>query len=270
MTSNDSSKPPEKKKRFSLDPQNSSHGGIFGLFETLLRRFKIFMHLLSLIPLYMIASFCLAVGIFPALLLVTKVWSSTVSYSLFVRVLAASGCVGLGFFLFAFSLMTIVPLVNFVLPTRLHAWKGPYYSLHTVKWYMHNGLTYLVRLTVLEFFTPTPYNILFYRCMGMKIGDNCQINSTHISDPCLITIGKKVTIGGSATVIGHYGVGGLLVLAPVVIGDGATIGLKATVMGGVEIGAGAKVLSNSVVLPKTVIPAGETWGGVPAKKIELT
>lgn len=104
--------------------------------------------------------------------------------------------------------------------------------------------------------------------MGMKIGRGTIINSTHISDPSLIEIGDKVTIGGSATLVGHYGQGGYLVLAPVKIGDRATIGLKATIMGGVQVGAGAKIMPHSVVLPKTIIPDNETWGGVPARKIE--
>jgi serine acetyltransferase len=53
------------------------------------------------------------------------------------------------------------------------------------------------------------------------------------------------------------------------IGDGATIGLKASVMGGAKIGKGAKILPHSVVMPKTVVPDGETWGGVPAQKLDL-
>jgi serine acetyltransferase len=44
--------------------------------------------------------------------------------------------------------------------------------------------------------------------------------------------------------------------------------LHAKVLGGVEIGEGAKILPNSVVMPKTKVPAGEIWGGVPAVKIE--
>jgi acetyltransferase-like isoleucine patch superfamily enzyme len=72
------------------------------------------------------------------------------------------------------------------------------------------------------------------------------------------------------TIVAHYGQGGFLVLAPVHIGDKATIGLRAVLMGGVVIGEGAKILPNSVVLPKTKIPAGETWGGVPAQRINPT
>ena len=104
--------------------------------------------------------------------------------------------------------------------------------------------------------------------MGMKIGDRVEINTTNISDPGLITLEDGVTIGGSATIIAHYGMGGYLIIAPVLIKKGATIGLRAIVMGGVEIGENAKILPNSVVLPKSIVPAGETWAGIPAKKIE--
>ncbi|HPI40887.1 MAG TPA: hypothetical protein PLJ21_08785, partial [Pseudobdellovibrionaceae bacterium] len=114
-----------------------------------------------------------------------------------------------------------------------------------------------------------PFNIWFYRRLGMKIGRGCQVNSTHISDPSLITMGDKVTVGGSVTIVAHYGQGGFLVLAPVVIEDNVTLGLKATIMGGSHIGKGAKILPHSVVLPKTKIPENETWGGVPAKKLSL-
>ncbi|MCB0368179.1 MAG: hypothetical protein KDD45_01760, partial [Bdellovibrionales bacterium] len=174
-----------------------------------------------------------------------------------------------GYFLYGFSLIFLAPLCNFLIRGYLKAWRGPYYSLESIKWYVHNGLTYLVRFTFLEFITPTPFNILFYKMMGMKIGKGVIINSTWISDPSLIELGDKVTIGGSVTIVGHYGQGGLLVIAPVKIGKGCTLGLKSTIMGGAIIEDGAKILPHTVVLPKTHIPAGETWGGIPATPIKI-
>jgi acetyltransferase-like isoleucine patch superfamily enzyme len=105
--------------------------------------------------------------------------------------------------------------------------------------------------------------------MGMKIGSGVYINSTAVVDPSLIEIQDRVTIGGSASILAHYSQGGYLVVSPVKIGRGATIGLRAVLMGGVEVGEGAKVLANSFVLPNTKIPAGETWGGIPAVKVDL-
>jgi acetyltransferase-like isoleucine patch superfamily enzyme len=127
----------------------------------------------------------------------------------------------------------------------------------------------MLRYTFLEFVTPSPFSLWFYQAMGMQIGPGTVINSTHISDPSLIEIGSKVTIGGSATIVAHYGQSGYLVLAPVKIGNGVTVGLRATIMGGVIIGDNAKILPNSVLLPKTIVPANEVWGGVPAHKYEL-
>jgi acetyltransferase-like isoleucine patch superfamily enzyme len=84
----------------------------------------------------------------------------------------------------------------------------------------------------------------------------------------MIELGERVTLGGSCSIMGHYAQGGFMVIAPTKIGSGATIGLRAIIMGGVQVGEKAKVMAGSFVLPKTVIPPGETWGGIPAIKIE--
>jgi len=104
--------------------------------------------------------------------------------------------------------------------------------------------------------------------MGMKMGDNVIINTTAIADPGLIEVGERVTFGGSCSVMAHYAQGGFMVIAPTKIGSGATIGLRAIIMGGVEIGEKAKVMAGSFVLPKTIIGPGEVWGGIPAVKLK--
>ena len=90
--------------------------------------------------------------------------------------------------------------------------------------------------------------------MGMKIGKGSMINTSNISDPCLIEIGDYVTIGGSATLVAHYGQKGMLVIEKLIIHDKATIGLKASLFGDVVIGKGALVKAHEVVMPKTRIP----------------
>jgi hypothetical protein len=227
------------------------------------------MQILTLLPLYALAGFCLGCALIPATLLFSAVRGLSAGWPAYAQYPAWALTLGMSYFIYGTTLVCFVPLVNHALQAWPYAWRGPYYSLPAVKWYIHNGLTYLVRYTFLEFITPTPFNLLFYKWMGMKIGEGTQINTSHISDPSLIELGQRVTIGGSATIVAHYGMGGYLVIAPTRIGDGATIGLRAIIMGGAEIGAGAKIMPNSVVLPKTKIPPGETWGGVPAQKIDI-
>lgn len=242
--------------------------GVGGAFERMLRRHKEFIHALTLLPIYFFASCLLALALIPPIAFYRFLAEAASTGPGILKIGASALGIGGGFFLFGLTLILVVPIANlparpFVKPTR-----GQNYSNRFIGWYVHNSFTYLVRYTFLEFITPTPYNLFFFKRMGMRIGRDVQINSSNISDPALITLEDRVTIGGSASVMAHYGMGGFLILAPVIIRKGATLGLHAKVLGGCEIGEGAKVLPNSVVMPKTIIPAGETWGGVPARRMD--
>lgn len=256
-------------EKIDLNTTDSKHSGVKGLFEILLRRFTVVMHILTMVPVYFFACAVLGFCLIPGISLFRYVSDLTATSTLWIQNSAYGLAFACGFFLFGITLVFTAPALNFLIGGRLQAWRGPYYSFESLRWFLHNGLTYLARYTFLEFITPSPLAILFYQMMGMKIGKGSQINSTWISDPSLIEIGAKTTIGGSVAIVAHYGQGGLLVIAPVKIGNNCTIGIKATVMGGVIIGDGAKILPHSVLLPKTVVPAGEIWGGVPAQKVEL-
>jgi acetyltransferase-like isoleucine patch superfamily enzyme len=269
MTSDQKPKLIKTEKRELLDPQGSAHGGFAGLFETLLRRFKVAVHALTLLPFYAIAAICLGLAGTPGVLLMTWLSKAVEHSPLYIKSASLAVGIATSYFLYGFALILVVPVFNLLLVgKRLQSWRGPYYSLPAVRWYIHNGLAYLVRYTFLPFITPTPYGLFFFRAMGMRIGKGVVLNSEHISDPSLITIEDKATIGGSVTIIAHYGVGGYLVISPVRVCAGATVGIKATLMAGAEIGANAKILPHSVVLPKTKVPSGETWGGVPARRLD--
>lgn len=173
------------------------------------------------------------------------------------------------YFVYGLSLLIVAPLINFIFGGRLSPYRGSAVTLAALRWYLHCTMTLVVRYSFLEFVTPSPFSQLYYRLMGMRIGRGVTLNSTAIADPSLIEIGDYATIGGSANILAHYAQGGYLVIAPVKIGPGATIGMRAIIMGGVTVGEKAKVLANSFVLPNTTIPAGESWAGIPAQRVEL-
>ena len=205
-----------------------------------------------------------AAAVFDALAPFAQTGRSWSHYAVLGVVLAVS------YFVYGLSLMLIAPALNFILGGRLQPYRGSAVTLAALRWYVHCTMTLVVRYSFLEFVTPSPFSQLYYRLMGMKIGREVTLNSTAIADPSLIEIGDRATIGGSANILAHYAQGGYLVIAPVRIGAGATIGMRAVIMGGVEVGAKAKVLANSFVLPNTKIPDGETWAGIPAQKIVLS
>lgn len=256
-----------RRIRINIDPQNSEHKGLLGIYEVGFRRFKTIMTMLTLMPMYGIGIVSFGLALTPGIWFFKMCSGLWENQPIWLQSLGVGCSIAAAYVIFGFSMIVIAPTINFLMRAYPKPWRGTYYSLSTIRWAIHNALTYFLRYTFLEFMTPTPFNLLFYRLMGMKIGRGSQINTTNISDPSLIEIGNKVTVGGSATLVAHYGQGGYLVIAPVKIRDGVTVGLRAIIMGDVEIGKGAKILPNSVVMPKTRIPEGETWGGVPAKKI---
>ena len=180
--------------------------------------------------------------------------------SMIVKAFGYGLCAGMSFVFFIFTLIFIVPIMNLPFLPFVKAYRGAWFSVESIPWFYHNALTYLVRYTILDFITPSPLNILFFKMMGMKIGKGTMINTSNVSDPCLIELGDYVTIGGSVYMMAHYGMKGFLIIDRLVIKKGAMVGLGAKLLGGVTIGVKATVLPNVAVLPKTVIKDGEKFG----------
>lgn len=247
-------RPKSRKRLFDVHSETSDRPGWEGLLETFIRRFRNLTFGLFLILLFGVVVATLGTALAPGVYIFGRLMELSADWSAGARSLCLGAGLALSYFIYGFCLIFVVPAVNFLLPLRLKPWTGPWFSLEVLPWYMHNTLTYLVRYTFLDFITPTPLNLLFFRMMGMKIGKGVMINTTYISDPCLITIEDYVTVGGSATIFAHYGQKGLLVIKPVVIKKGATIGLKSSIMGDVEVGEGAMVPPHTCLLPKTRFP----------------
>ena len=85
------------------------------------------------------------------------------------------------------------------------------------------------------------------------IGENTKIDN-------LVQIAHNVRVGRNCVMAGQTGISG-----SVVIGDGVQFGGRAGVADHVTIGAGARVGAAAGVMKD--IPAGETWGGMPARPI---
>ncbi len=250
-------KEPQKNiRREDVDGTTSGRTGLAGLLETALRRFRTGSYIIALIPLYIIGILGMGISATPGVLFFNFITDISQPLPDLLYYFILSSTLVASYFIYGLVLIFVMPLINFLMPFRLKPFRGTYYSLTSVPWYFHNAFTYIVRYTFLEFITPTPLNMLFYKMMGMKIGKGAHINTTNISDPCLIEIEDKVTIGGSVHIIAHYASKGFLIVEPVRIRKGATIGLKATVMGDVEIGEGAVIAPHEVILPKSRIPAG--------------
>lgn len=135
-------------------------------------------------------------------------------------------------------------------------------------------------LSILAQFTfPAQITTTIHRMRGMHIGKGSKITRSVIIDdsrPDLITIGENVWITAGCQLLCHqrdlnYYERGKPVMdcplkyAPIVIKDGAHIGIGSIIMPGVTIGEGAVIGAGAVVTKD--IPAYSVAVGSPAKVI---
>jgi hypothetical protein len=231
----------------------SARPGPLGFIESFFRKFRTFGFALFLLPLGLIYLICIGTALSPAVFYVEMANQASAHWSLLARCLLIGLALAGGVISFWMTLLFIVPIFNFPFIFLVKPMRTTWFSLSVIPWYYHNALTQLVRYTTMDFITPTPLTVLFYRMMGMKIGKGVMINTSSISDPCLIQLDDYVTIGGAVTMFAHYGMKGYLVIERVHIQRGSTIGLRASIMGDVVVGENVTVPPHTIVLPKSRI-----------------
>lgn len=114
---------------------------------------------------------------------------------------------------------------------------------------------------------PVPLMRLFYLAMGAKLGANTYSSGT-ILDPCLVRVGSNCIIGQAALVVPHLLTGQRLEHHAVDVGNDVTVGARAIILCGTRIGSGAIIAAGAVVAPFSQIGDGETWAGVPARRVD--
>ena len=85
------------------------------------------------------------------------------------------------------------------------------------------------------------------------IGENTKIDN-------LVQIAHNVRVGRNCAIAAHTGISG-----SVVVGDNVQFGGQAGVADHISIGSGARIAGAAGVMKD--VPAGETWGGFPARPI---
>ena len=111
-------------------------------------------------------------------------------------------------------------------------------------------------------------NIL-YRTCGAKIGSGTTFGLGAMMDifwPEMISIGEETLVGYNSVLLGHEMLQGEYRTGKVEIGSRVMIGANCTILPGIKIGDGASVSAMSLV--NCDIPAGQKWGGVPARRIK--
>ncbi|MGA3020070.1 MAG: amino acid adenylation domain-containing protein, partial [Bryobacteraceae bacterium] len=114
----------------------------------------------------------------------------------------------------------------------------------------------------------TEFQLAALRALGARIGRRVHIHrGVHMSQGGwdLLEIGDDVTIAQDASLGLVELDAGQIVVAPISLGDGSTVDIRAGVAGGAHLGPGAWLTALSWLPPGATIPLRERWDGIPAR-----
>ncbi len=201
----------------------------------------------------------------PGIRLLLEIAQLAENWTLWGRAFVLGLGVMLGYFLYGFTLMTLIVLISKLLPKPAEG-EYPYFSKQSILWFLNDAILFPASKTFIDFVPLSGINIVYYRLLGAKIGRGVQLNAQLI-DCWLVEIEDDVVIGGGAVIVCHVAEAGVLKLKRVKVGQGATIGMGTLVMPGVEIGAGALIGAHSAVLSNKKIPPRTVWVGTPVRPL---
>jgi non-ribosomal peptide synthetase-like protein len=226
------------------------------------------IQLLFSLFLYLLGGVVIGVSLYPGILLAHGLYEATATAAVQTRLLVLAVGIGVGYFLYGFTLLFVTAALSNALGLRLRPGRHPYASAQTLKWVLASGLTLVVKVTFMDFLALSPFLSSYFRLLGARLGRDVMINSKYVHDVSLLEIGDHTVVGGDAVISCHVAEKDQIHLHPVKIGRHVMIGQRAVIMPGAEIGDGAVIGAQALVLKDMKIPPGETWVGIPAHRLE--
>lgn len=217
--------------------------------------------------LHLLAVLLLGAALFPAIAFFYGVWKAGAAWPVAVKLFVFSLSVSLGYFIFGTALIFLCVGAKSVLGFRIRPGLYAMYSPQALDWMSYNSLVLLANAAFLDVLRISPFQTLFYRLMGAKVGVDVNVNTGGLADLSMLDIGDHVVIGGGSAIICHAVERGFLRLETTRIGDRVSIGLGSVVMPGCVIGEGASIAPCTYLPKGTQIPPRGYWGGNPARDL---
>ncbi|MEI8344706.1 MAG: hypothetical protein WCG06_01380 [Candidatus Omnitrophota bacterium] len=228
------------------------------------KRFRLWINLLHLLAVGVIGA-----GLFPMISFFYWVWKACAVIPVWAKLLVFSFSIPVGYFIFGTALLlacvAAVKLFRFGIRPGLY----PLHSLEGLSWMGYNSVIVIANGAFLDALRLSPFQTMFYRLMGAKIGNDVNINTGGLADLSMLEIGDNVIIGGGVALICHAAERGLIRLAPTKIGNNVSIGIGSVIMPDCELGDSAVIAPCSLLPKGTRVPPRGLWGGNPAQDLRL-
>ena len=217
--------------------------------------------------LHLLAAAVVGLAFFPMVLFLVGVWRALGGQALWLRALVFSFSIGFGYFLFGATLILVCTLTKTLFGFKVTPGLHSIYSKETLSWMGYNSMILIANNAFLDVLRLSPFQTLFYRWMGAKVGKNPNINTGGLADLSLLEIGDNVLIGGGVALICHASERGYLRLEKTRIGNNVSIGISSVIFPGCQLGDGAVIAPMSLLPKGTQVPPRGLWGVNPAKDL---
>jgi len=148
---------------------------------------------------------------------------------------------------------------------RYRAGDHPLWGGYYVRWWLVRQIEGLVPLHV---FAGSPLLVSYARLMGARIGRGAYLGTSSPVAWDLLEVADGASIGDDASVSCYAVSGGRLRFGRVRVGRDGYVGARALVAPGAAIEEGAALDALGMLGPGEIIPAGERWGGSPARRLD--
>ena len=154
--------------------------------------------------------------------------------------------------------------LKWLLLGRVRPGAHPLWSAWASRWDFHCVAWNILAAELAGLLDGTPWLAHLLRAAGARIGRGVLVGGgfgDDLPDPDLLEIGNYAAVDGLFQA--HTFEDRVLKMDHVRIGAGATVGHNAMLLYGAEVGAGARVTANSVVMKEERLLPGLTYAGVP-------
>lgn len=212
---------------------------------------------------YGIYALLIGLSLAPSVCLTLLVIRSLSFTSLLMEGILLSFTLGAAFYLALFCSLLVMGTAQRLLSMGFKEGRYPVDSPVVARWLVFSGIHVIMITMVLPLVAGTPFNRMYYRILGCKLGRNVFINSPGLHDAYLLELGDNVVIGGKADITCHIFEGGYLLLGRVRIGDNSLIGSHTLIQPGVTVGKNCSVGIYSHIRKNKEIPDGTVLAAVP-------
>ena len=174
--------------------------------------------------------------------------------------------VAMAFYILAIPIMLVIGIVaKWLVLGRLRPGEYPLWGAYYFRWWFVNRVLDTVPT---HFLGGTPLMVFYQRLLGARIGRNVHLRDDTVDEPDCTEIGDDSSFSPGATLSCSKVENGRLKIGRVRVGHGCYVGANSAVNTGCVIGDGAEIEDLTMVPPGTSVPAGEVWGGSPARFVK--